>query len=181
MYKFYTFIIVIISIGCGKKENTFPCQIEPLQIEVSTDTGCSSGGVKVYVVNRDVSLRISALRKFGTNQIKNLPSGKHKLSIEILGGCTIDTLIEIPYIVYGPLFTDVKRIMNQHCVQCHGGLNPHAGLDFSITCQITLNSERIRQRSILGTSSPMPPTGLINESERNAITRWINSGSGLKK
>ena len=108
--------------------------------------------------------------------MNNLAAGSYRVKLSVKDGCVFDTLINIGYVQYGPLFKEVKEIMKKNCISCHGGFNPHAGLDFSNSCQIVQQSERIKQRSIMGNPTPMPPLGLISERERDLIQKWLHAG-----
>jgi len=86
------------------------------------------------------------------------------------GGVDISTLRA------GPAFLQVKRILANQCLQCHSGVNPQAGLDWSRDCDILQYWDRIKARAVDGDPSPMPQAGLIPESERNQIMAWIQAG-----
>ncbi len=76
----------------------------------------------------------------------------------------------------GPLFLQVKRILSTHCLQCHSGVNPQAGLDWSRDCDILTYWDRIKARAIDGDPSPMPQAGLMPIDERSQISAWIQAG-----
>jgi uncharacterized membrane protein len=69
--------------------------------------------------------------------------------------------------------THIAPILAAHCNSCHSsGQFP----EMSNFQQAVQHAERIRVRAVLGTGGPMPPTGLIPESSRQLITRWIQQG-----
>lgn len=76
----------------------------------------------------------------------------------------------------GPVFLEVKKILATHCQQCHSGVNPQAGLDWSRDCDILTYWDRIKARAVDGDPSPMPQAGLISIPERKQIIDWINMG-----
>jgi len=84
--------------------------------------------------------------------------------------------VDISTVSPGPKFLQVKRILANNCLQCHSGVNPQAGLDWSRDCDILQYWDRIKARAVDGDPSPMPQAGLIPESERNQIMAWIQAG-----
>lgn len=76
----------------------------------------------------------------------------------------------------GPVFLQVKSILATHCLQCHSGVNPQAGLDWSRDCDILTYWDRIKARAVDGNPSPMPQAGLIPLAERSKISAWIQAG-----
>lgn len=76
----------------------------------------------------------------------------------------------------GPAFLQVKRILATNCLQCHSGVNPQAGLDWSRDCDILTYWDRIKARAVDGDPSPMPQAGLMPMAERSLITAWIQAG-----
>ncbi len=173
-------IIVISSVfflySCSEKEQSLPCKFPSLQIQIKSDTGCASGSIEVTPATSISELYISELNKRGANKLNNLAAGSYRIKLSVKDGCVFDTLINIGYVQYGPLFKEVKEIMKKNCISCHGGFNPHAGLDFSNSCQIVQQSERIKQRSLMGNPTPMPPLGLISDRERDVIQKWLDAG-----
>lgn len=76
----------------------------------------------------------------------------------------------------GPTFLKVKSILVTYCLQCHGGVNPQAGLDWSRDCDILTYWDRIKARAVDGDPSPMPQAGLMPLAERSKISAWIQAG-----
>lgn len=76
--------------------------------------------------------------------------------------------------VYDP---DVRNIMFNNCVTCHGGSAPSAGLDLT-------NYTNVRQATEVGnlfqrmnsTTSPMPPAGVLPQEMRSTVEKWMNDG-----
>jgi uncharacterized membrane protein len=76
----------------------------------------------------------------------------------------------------GILFTAVKNLLANKCTPCHFGSNPQAGMDFSNSCIIVNNWDRIKARAIEANPTSMPPSGLLPLAERIIIIDWINAG-----
>lgn len=72
---------------------------------------------------------------------------------------------------------DVKSIMDNYCITCHGGPAPQAGLDLSNyanTRNATLNQNLEARMNSL--TAPMPPSGLLSPHIRQLIDKWIEDG-----
>ena len=76
----------------------------------------------------------------------------------------------------GPLFNDVKAVLQANCVSCHNNTQQEGGMNWMVDCNIVANKDRIKARAVDATPSSMPPTGLLPLSERQKITNWINAG-----
>lgn len=177
---FLTFLILFHLISCSNKEQILPCNKPLVQLSISPDTGCATGSVQILSVNTNPDLVISTLRKNGKGRIVGIPAGKHLLTIIFSENCSVDTLIEINSIETGPLFKNIQEILRTNCASCHSGLNPHAGHDFTDICSIVQLSSRIKQRAVLGNPSPMPPSGLISNKDREELRRWIDAGARIR-
>lgn len=77
-------------------------------------------------------------------------------------------------IKYNP---DVQNIMFNHCVSCHGGAAPNAGLDLTTYQNVRFSSEmgNLVQRMNSATT-PMPPSGLLPAQQRQIIDKWVADG-----
>jgi len=70
----------------------------------------------------------------------------------------------------------VKNIMSVYCMQCHGSVPANgASTSYVNYNQVSGNVNGIIAR-INNTSSPMPPSGLINLELRNQIQQWKDDG-----
>lgn len=80
--------------------------------------------------------------------------------------------------VAGPLFINARSVIVANCATsgCHTGTSPQAGINFSQDAVIVANRDRIKARAIDGIPTPMPPNGLMSQTNRNIITTWINAG-----
>lgn len=71
----------------------------------------------------------------------------------------------------------VKKIIDNNCVECHGGYEPADGLDLSTYGKVKHAAEDHHLLDLIhSTSKPMPPEGLLPESERAIITSWAKNG-----
>jgi hypothetical protein len=73
--------------------------------------------------------------------------------------------------------TDIQPIMFNHCITCHGGPAPSAGLDLSNYQNVRFSTE---QGNLIGrmnnTANPMPPSGLLSATDRALIDKWVADG-----
>lgn len=106
---------------------------------------------------------------------ENIRTGTHILNIVDRHGCQTLKEITVDTIDKGKFFAEAASILRASCSSCHSGVNPHAGIDFTNTCDILKNWERIQARAVLSNPSPMPPDGLISVKERSKIMTWINN------
>ncbi len=107
----------------------------------------------------------------------NLSVGKHRLTIRDNNNCQSSLVVIIDTITPSIQFKQVTEILTNRCINCHSGINPHAGLNFTQPCDILNHWQRIQARAIEGNPSPMPQTGLIPLAERNVLVKWIKDGS----
>lgn len=72
---------------------------------------------------------------------------------------------------------DIKPIMSNNCLTCHGSVNPANGL--------TLETyEQVKTSSVSGTllqrindaANPMPQSGLLSADKRALIAKWAEDG-----
>jgi len=72
---------------------------------------------------------------------------------------------------------DVQNITFNYCVTCHGGSAPSAGVDLTSYDNVRFYTESgsLLER-INDASSPMPPSGLISEEDRQIIDKWVQDG-----
>lgn len=77
----------------------------------------------------------------------------------------------------GKLFTAVKALIAQKCVNCHNSTNPRGGINLAVDCNIINNQARIKARAVdLG---DMPPSGPLPQVDKDKITAWINAGGSI--
>jgi hypothetical protein len=106
---------------------------------------------------------------------QRVSTGNQKIFI-VNDGCEFTKVITVDTIQYGIKFKTTADILKKNCAQCHSGVNPHAGLDFTSACDILNHWQRIEERAIVGNPAPMPPGGLISLEERSKIMAWIRAG-----
>lgn len=72
---------------------------------------------------------------------------------------------------------DVQNIMFNHCVTCHGGTAPSAGVDLTNYQNVRFYTEdgKLLQR-IESAANPMPPSGLLPSAQRQLIAKWAEDG-----
>ncbi len=72
---------------------------------------------------------------------------------------------------------DVKDVMYNYCVTCHGGAAPSAGLDLTTYNSVknaTQSGQLINRMN--SATSPMPASGLLPQEVRNIIDKWAEDG-----
>lgn len=71
---------------------------------------------------------------------------------------------------------DVKNVMFNNCVTCHGGGAPSAGLDLTTYDAVKGSAQNgtLLQR-IENAGSPMPPNGLMSEADRAKVKSWSDN------
>jgi len=70
-----------------------------------------------------------------------------------------------------------KNILDNACVECHGGATPTAGirLDNFVDASAVADSGRMLAR-MTSSSNPMPPSGNLPDVNIQVIMDWINDG-----
>jgi hypothetical protein len=142
-----------------------PCESNTASITVN-----ASGGVSPYYYSLDGGT-FQAAQLF-----TNVSTGGHVVTIKDANGCTGSASTTIINQAIGPLFANVKSIIQYYCVSCHNGTVNSAGVDYSTNCNIATGKDRIKARAVDATPSPMPQSGLIPSYERLKIINWINAG-----
>jgi hypothetical protein len=73
--------------------------------------------------------------------------------------------------------SDVKQIMTNNCITCHGGPSPSAGLDlsnFSNVKNAALSRDLLERMN--DATAPMPQNGLLLLSTRKIMDKWKTDG-----
>jgi hypothetical protein len=75
----------------------------------------------------------------------------------------------------GPLFTNVRSLLNARCVSCHNNTFANGGANWQVDCNIVSLQARINQRAVVEGTMPAggPP---LSASEKAIITNWIAAG-----
>lgn len=77
----------------------------------------------------------------------------------------------------------IQPIMTNNCasVHCHNAVTLQSGYNFAIynDCKTAALNGRLQIRCIDNTdpNGPMPPTGLLPQSQRDLLQCWINNGA----
>jgi hypothetical protein len=173
------FCAAIFIAACTKKEATPPpCTTVTITATTTASQPCTTDG-KITVT---APLGAEWMYKIGNGNFQSAPvfasllPGRYPIVVRKQDGCTSSGSIVVPETTPGPLFAAVKALLAANCLQCHSGPNPQAGHDFSESCTILTQWERIKSRAVDGNPSPMPQAGLLPAGERNKITNWINAG-----
>jgi hypothetical protein len=179
-------IVAKNSNGCtGSKQFTITAPNACTGIGI-TVTGTSTSATPCQTANGTISATASGSTGFtysidGVNfqasgNFTGLNAGSYIVTAKNAAGCTGSTNVTITNSAAGPLFTAVRSMMQANCVSCHNASNANGGMNWEIDCNIVANKDRIKARAVDGNPSPMPPTGLLPQSERDKITNWINAG-----
>ncbi len=111
------------------------------------------------------------------------------LCLTLIVSCTNDTIEELLPVaeeveveeepVPISYATDVKPIMDNNCISCHGGQFPQAGLRLETYTQVRLGVE---DRDVIGrmtnVNAPMPPSGLLipESAFAGVVVQWQEDG-----
>lgn len=106
----------------------------------------------------------------------NVAAGSYTVSAKDVDGCVKTAAVSVnSSSTPGPLFTNVRNLINVRCVSCHNPNNLNGGKDWTVDCNIVTNAARIYQRAVVEGS--MPATGPLPQSERDIIAAWFNAGA----
>jgi hypothetical protein len=111
-----------------------------------------------------------------SNIFGSLADGSYTFIARDVNGCAATNTAMVQQAAAGPLFTQVKAVLQANCVSCHGGATPTAGINFTEDCVIVAQKNRVKARAVDFNPSVMPPTGAISAADRQKITDWINAG-----
>ncbi len=143
----------------------------PCQTNNGSLTATAAGGTGPYLY----SLNSGTFQ--ASNIFLNLGPGTYTVQAKDANSCNgasgNTTLANRPA---GPLFSDVKAVLQANCVSCHNNSQQEGGMNWMVDCNIVANKDRIKARAVDASPSAMPPTGLLPATERQKITSWINAG-----
>lgn len=164
--------------ACDKNDVTCPTDFPRFAVAAASE--CPDGrltferGVlskgSLYLDGRKVSP--------ASDEVKGVPAGIHLLRWVQEDGCALERDVDVPKRGFGNRFKDACRVLSSQCGTCHGGNNPHAGIDLNDPCRVAEQAVRIRARAVEGNPSPMPPAGLMPDSLVRIVELWLASGGG---
>ena len=111
-----------------------------------------------------------------SNTFTALGAGAFSYSVRDANGCTTTGSATVSQAAAGTRFLAVKAVMASSCVSCHGGSSPQSGINLADDCTIVNQATRIKERTVDGNPSVMPPSGFISTADRQKIVDWINAG-----
>ena len=72
---------------------------------------------------------------------------------------------------------DVKAIIDNNCLTCHGAVNPNAGLSLVTYQQVRNSAENGNLIARMNDAvNPMPQGGLLSAQTRAVIDKWKDDG-----
>ena len=74
-------------------------------------------------------------------------------------------------------YAQVKAVMDQRCVLCHGEAVQLKGLRFDTADQVALHAQNIYQQTVVTKAMPMNNSTGITDEERDLIGRWFKAGA----
>ena len=171
--------LLFVGLYSCEKDTKILCNLQDTVFVSSTASNPCSGSGSIQIsgpVGANFQYKIDKQPFQNQPIFINVKVGKHVLVVKDENGCEIVKEVIVDTIQKGNTFLQVSQILENRCSSCHSGNNPHAGLNFTKTCDILNNWERIQARAVNGTPTPMPQAGLIPLEERNKITEWIANG-----
>lgn len=67
-------------------------------------------------------------------------------------------------------------VFKKNCTSCHSGATPPKGLDLTNYDMAKAAANTILMR-INNSAMPMPPSGLVPQTERDVVSRWVSGGT----
>lgn len=156
---------VVITVTNTVTNNT-PCLASPN----GSISASASGGTGSYMY----SLNSGTFQS--SNLFSGIGAGSYTITARDANNCNGSGTATVVNLSAGPLFTQVRSVLQANCVSCHNNTIANGGMNWEVDCNIVNNRDRIRARAVDGNPSAMPPTGLISAAERQKITDWINAG-----
>lgn len=186
-----SFILVLlfgtILFSCSKNDGPAgpPNLCDGVNITVTGTTSNSSaclndGGITVTASgSSNLEYSVDGNNFQASNIFTNLAKGNYTVTVRNANNCrqTGQFTINEGSTVAGPLFSEVKQLIQTKCISCHapGGVQPNP--NWTIDCNIVLNSASINTRVVV--QGTMPPTGALSQTDKNKIINWISAGGKL--
>src|SRR4029079_1235336 len=101
--------------------NTPPCQ----GTNTGSITATASGGTGPYTF----SLNGGAVQ--ASNTFSNLNAGVYTITAQDANGCSGGVAVTVNNITPGPLFSDVRLVLQNNCVSCHNGSIAEGGMNWT--------------------------------------------------
>ncbi|MFM7430963.1 MAG: hypothetical protein ACKO1F_13820, partial [Flammeovirgaceae bacterium] len=138
------FLWALFLFSCNRNEPVCPPSEEFTAITAPSHPCLPTGEVEVNVDGRS-GFRFKLNKgAFQTSAVfENVPAGKHQVVILNDDGCEFSRAITVDTIASGIRFQAAADILKKNCSQCHSGVNPQAGLDFTSACDILNHWPRI--------------------------------------
>lgn len=186
LLKHFGYWVWLVLLGSCQKNSSLSnadCLAITPTIVTSPSSLCGKTGSISIVpsISNNYTYRLNGGMSQSGNTFTGLAAGTYRLTILAPSGCKWVDSIAVAALpaVPGPLFLAVKNLFAQHCLGCHSGNNPQAGLDLSRSCDIENHWQAIRARAVDGAPSPMPQAGLLPAADRKKITDWIAAGHSI--
>lgn len=142
---------------------------DPCESGDGSVTATASGGTAPY----SYSLNGGA---YQTSPVfTSLAAGSYTILARDANGCTGSGAIVVGNQPAGPLFTQVRTLIRNNCLYCHGPVITN-GINLNVDCNIVTGKDRIKARAVDGLPTPMPQSGLLPAADRQKIMDWINAG-----
>jgi hypothetical protein len=145
--------------------DNIPCEADTASITVA-----ATGGTAPYTYSLNGGTYQSS------NKFQGLTAGSYSVIVKDAGGCMGSGSITVNNKPIGPLFAQVRGIIQYSCIGCHNNTVASGGVNLLSNCNIVMYKDRIKERAVDGNPSPMPVSGLLSASDRQKITNWINAG-----
>lgn len=72
---------------------------------------------------------------------------------------------------------DVKTIVQNNCLNCHGTVNPQGGLSLTNYQEVRSSGESGKLTGRMNNAaSPMPPSGILSGTTRAIVDKWVADG-----
>lgn len=180
-------IIVTVLFSCSKSDSPSvpPNPCDGVNITVSATTTNSSacvndGGITVTASgSTGFQYSIDGTTFQASNVFTNLAKGTYTVTVKNANNCrqTASVSVNEGSATAGPLFTDVKQLIQVNCIICHapGGQQPNP--NWTVDCNIVQNAALINTRVVV--QGTMPPTGALSQANKDKITAWINAGGKI--